>query len=1019
MTHFIVGIDLGTTNTVVAYAPTTKPAGRGKTVALAEIKLFDIAQLTAPGQVAARPLLPSVRYHAAPGEIAAGEMQLPWSAGDDAALPPVVMGQWARQLGAQVPGRLVTSAKSWLSHPAVDRLAPILPWGAPADVPKVSPVEASASYLSYVRAAWNAQFPTSPLEQQDLVLTVPASFDEAARALTLSAARLAGLPKLRLLEEPQAVFYDWLLRHRNHLAEELATSKLVLVCDVGGGTTDLSLIKVELLDGEPKLTRIGVGKHLMLGGDNMDLALAHAVEGQMAATASDPAASQLSASRLAQLMERCRAAKEQLLAADAPEQTQVTLLGGGARLIGGSRSVALTREQVVTLLVDGFFPQVDRSEQAHEGRSGIVAFGLPYARDPAITRHMADFLRQHAHAMPDTLLLNGGVFRANALVQRLERTLADWRGAPLRLLHNDNPDVAVARGAVAYALAQHGLAPKIGGGAARSYFLQLEGAPSPQPSPVGRGSKDIPASPEVRESEGIPSPQPSPEGRGSNSKNLSSGAPGMNPLSPRERAGVRVNDDLGEPQLGICLLPKGSEPGQEVLLKDRVFALRLGQPVRFNLFTALTDAPDHAPAAPGELVTLAGDQFAPLPPIAIVLRAAHAHHTGPAGQLTLKDIPVQLAAALTEVGTLEVHCVSLADPQQRWLLEFDLRHAPNPAAPAADNKNPDAQLSARLRDAIDKIDRIFGTGTPPVTAKEVKSLRAQIEKILGDRERWTTPELRPLFDALWARARGRRRSAEHERVWLNLAGYCLRPGFGDPLDDWRVQQLWTQFAAGVQHSKDKQVCAEWWTLWRRVAGGLPAPEQGRLLDDFADNLQHNERGSEAGTAPPVKGSDEDMLRLGAALERIPVDFKTEIGEWLLGRIQKSIAAVAKGQRVESSSDSLNFWALGRIGARQPLYANAHDVVPTETAAAWVETLLTLDWKRQEPAAFAATHLARMTDDRSRDLSLALRERTMARLQAIHAPPVWVDMLRHKVTLDAASERRLLGESLPPGLRLMA
>ena len=479
------------------------------------------------------------------------------------------------------------------------------------------------------------------------------------------------------------------------------------------------------------------------------------------------------------------------------------------------------------------------------------------------------------------------------------------------------------------------------------------------------------------------------------------------------------------PPLGICLLPKGSEPGQEVLLKDRIFALRLGQPVRFNLFTALADAPDQAPATAGELVTLAGDQFAPLPPIAIVLRAAYASHTGSAGQLALKDIPVQLAAALTEVGTLEVHCVSLADPQQRWLLEFDLRHAPQPAAPtAADNAtnaNPDAQLSARLRDAIDKIDRIFGTGTgtQPATAKEVKSLRAQIEKILGERERWTTPELRPLFDALWARARGRRRSAEHERVWLNLAGYCLRPGFGDPLDDWRVQQLWTQFAPGVQHSKDKQVCAEWWTLWRRVAGGLPAPEQARLLDDFAHNLLHNERGSEAGTAPPVKGSDEDMLRLGAALERIPVAYKTEIGDWLLGRIQKSISAVAQGRREESSSDSLNFWALGRIGARQPLYANVHDVVPAEAVAAWVETLLSLDWKRQEPAAFAATHLARMTDDRTRDLPLALRERTMARLQAIHAPPVWVEMLRHKVTLDEASERRLLGESLPPGLRLMA
>ncbi|MDO8252881.1 MAG: Hsp70 family protein, partial [Rhodoferax sp.] len=477
MRHYIVGIDLGTTHTVVAYAQLNTqagPPGSGAGAALGEIQLFGIEQLVAPGELAALPLLPSVRYHAATGELAAGELQLPWPQADEAGLDQVVFGQLARQLGAQVPGRLVSSAKSWLSHTTVDRLAPILPWGAAAGVPKVSPVEASASYLSYVRAAWNWKFPRSPLELQELVLTVPASFDEGARALTLSAARQAGLPKLRLLEEPQAVFYDWLLRHRDRLATELAQTRLVLVCDVGGGTTDLSLIKVELLDGQPQLTRIGVGNHLMLGGDNMDLALAHVVETRMAAPAAAQATPRLSASQLAQLMDRCRAAKEQLLATDAPEQTQVTLLGSGSRMIGGSRTVTLTHAEVEQIIVDGFFPQVEASAQVQQGRSGIIEFGLPYARDPAITRHIADFLRQHAQAMPDTLLLNGGVFRADALVKRLERTLGAWRGAPLRLLHNDNPDVAVARGAVAYVLSQQGLAPKIGGGSARSYFLLLD-----------------------------------------------------------------------------------------------------------------------------------------------------------------------------------------------------------------------------------------------------------------------------------------------------------------------------------------------------------------------------------------------------------------------------------------------------------------------------------------------------------------------------------------------------------------
>ncbi|MDW5441597.1 Hsp70 family protein [Polaromonas sp. SM01] len=948
MRQYIVGIDLGTTHTVVAYA---KLAAQGQPDA---VQLFHIEQLVAPGEVAAMPLLPSLRYHAGPGELAQSSLQLPWPAGAEAGQATVVMGQWARQLGAQVPGRLVASAKSWLSHAAVDRQAPILPWGAPDEVAKVSPVEASASYLRHVRAAWNTRFPQQPLEQQDLVLTVPASFDEGARALTLAAAQQAGLPKVRLLEEPQAVFYDWLLRHRDRLADELAGTRLVLVCDVGGGTTDLSLIQVELVDGQPKLSRIGVGKHLMLGGDNMDLALAHAAEVRLAGDVASP--QPLSASRLAQLMDRCRAAKELLLAADAPAQTTVTLLGGGSKLVGGSRSLTLTRDEVEHLIVDGFFPQVSDQAQARQARSGLVAFGLPYARDAAITRHLADFLRQHDAAMPDALLLNGGVFRAEVLVQRLTDTLAAWRGAPLRLLHNDNPDLAVARGAVAYALAQQGLAPKIGGGSARSYFLQLD------------DTKDAKAKAQ-----------------------------------------------------GICLLPRGSEPGREVLLNGRSFALRVGQPVRFQLFSAISNA-HQAPAQAGELVVLDDDQFVRLPPIVMVLQAPSNTAAPDPVHTGRQEIAVQLATSLTEVGTLEMHCVSVADPSQRWRLEFDLRHG---KALADETASPeDKRAAARMAEAISQIDRIFGTNKQAVSPKDVTQLRLQLERLLGDRALWTTPVLRQLYDALWQRGRGRRRSAAHERAWLNLAGFCLRPGFGDVLDEWRVQQLWPQHALGTQHTNDKQVGTEWWTLWRRVAGGLAAPEQLRLLDDFAFNLQINEKGEGKGddeplAAKPVPGSSADMLRLGAALERIPQAYKTEIGSWLLGRVSKALASKKARSESELANDSLSLWALGRIGARQPVHGSTHDVVPAEVAASWVEALLALDWKRLEAAAFAAVQLARVTDDRARDLPLPLREKIMAKLTVVHAPPAWVALVRERVELDEATERRVLGEALPPGLKLMA
>ncbi|SDA39366.1 MULTISPECIES: Hsp70 family protein [unclassified Janthinobacterium] len=921
---FLVGIDLGTTNTVVAYANAND--------AQAAIDLFDIEQLVAPGEVGARPLLPSLRYHPAPGELAAGDLQLPWQQDDVAGVAQPVLGALARQLGAQVPGRLVASAKSWLSHASVDRQAPILPWGADHDVPKVSPVAASASYLAHVRAAWNARFPHAPLAQQELVLTIPASFDEGARALTLQAARMAGLPTVRLVEEPQAAFYDYLQRRRATLRADLAGTRRILVCDVGGGTTDFSLIDVAFdADGEAQLERSSVGNHLILGGDNMDLALAHLVETRMAAGIEG--GMKLSAARLSQLMQRCRAAKELLLSKDAPDKATVTLLGAGSRLVKGSRSVDVTREEVAAMLVDGFFPMVAQDETAKKGRAGIVAFGLPYAQDAAITRHLASFLQQHPGALPDTVLLNGGVFRADALARRLAETLAHWRGAPLTILHNDNPDVAVARGAVAYALARRGQAPRIGGGSPRSYFLVL-----------GEAGKD-------------------------------------------NRA--------------VCILPRGSASGEEIRLTQRLFALRLGRPVRFHLATSIAEA--GTPPKLGDIVDLGAGDYLRLPPLASVL-----HDKQDAGDK--REITVQLATVMTEVGTLEVHCVAEADASDRWLLEFQLRGSEEEQGHDGSEGNA-AAVPPRIKEAVEKIERIFGGKAQKVDVKEVRQLRQHLERGLGGRDSWDTPLLRQLFDALLLRARGRRRSAEHERVWLNLAGYCLRPGYGDALDAWRIEQLWAMFDAGVQHHKDSQVCAEWWTLWRRVAGGLSTEQQLRLLDDFAFNLQADaaQRGSRPVTL--VNGSDDDMLRLGASLERIPGAYKAEVGAWLLKRLDK---ASKKGE----PADTNTLWALARVGARQPFHGSAHEVVDSATVADWLAVLLALDWKKVEPAAFAATHLARMTGDRSRDIGDELRATILARLKAVGAPPLWQAMVSEVTQLDEAAAKRMLGEALPPGLKLI-
>ncbi|AVR97829.1 Hsp70 family protein [Pseudoduganella armeniaca] len=935
--QYLVSIDLGTTNTVLAYAA---PGSR-------DIELFAIEQLTAPGEVGAATLLPSARYHPAMGELAAGDLQLPWREADVAGVPEVVVGRLARRLGAQVPGRMVASAKSWLSHPGVDRTAPILPWGAGTDVAQVSPVAASASYLAHLRGAWNTRFPAHPLERQQIVLTIPASFDEGARALTLEAARLAGLADVRLLEEPQAALYDWLYRHRDTLAADLHDTRLVLVADVGGGTTDFSLVRVDIEHGEPVLTRIGVGNHLILGGDNMDLALAHLAESRLPAQDATPA--RLTAGRLAQLTERCRGAKEELLAQDAPAQVNVTLLGSGSKLIGGSRTVTLTKQDVEGIVVDGFFPLNAEQEGARRGRGAIVEFGLPYASDAAVTRHLVSFLRQHqaaAHAalgtdgdalpVPDTLLLNGGVFRADALARRLEATLDGWRGAPVKMLHNDNPDVAVARGGVAYALARHGFAPAIEGGSPRSYWLLLDGDKAP-----------------------------------------------------------------GVARRGVCILPRGTQPGREVRLTDRTFALRVGRPVRFHLVSTVADTGERA----GDIGELDPADFIALPPIAMVLQLA--------GSAARKEVPVQLAVALSEVGTLDVHCVEAGRADgQRWSLEFQLRGQEEEGAEVQEEAPP------RFADAVERIERIFGGRAQQVNVKEVRQLRGQLEQLLGSRERWATPLLRRLFDALMERAKGRRRSPEHERVWLNLAGFCLRPGFGHPLDDWRIGQLWALFESGVQYQKERQVRAEWWTLWRRVAGGLDKDAQLRLLDDFAFNLQAS--GEERSRRPVtlVEGAEEDMLRLGAALERIPSAYKAEIGNWMLGQIVALPASGPKFDAKAAAAFTRYLWALGRVGARQPFHGSAHEVAPKATVEAWLQAILQLDWKKIEPAGFAAAHLARRTGDRSRDIDDALRAEIVRRLTSVGAPPTWAAMVRDVVELDHASEQRMFGEALPPGLKLI-
>jgi len=921
--RYIVGIDLGTTHTVVAYVDTT----RGEDAPIEEL---DVEQLVAPGEIEARPLLHSLRYHPAEAELGADDTQLPWHPVELEGVPKGVVGELARQLGAKVPGRLIASAKSWLSHPNVDRTAAILPWGAEDGVPKVSPVGASASYLAHVRDAWDHQFDDEPLSKQQVVLTVPASFDEGARALTVRAAREAGLSKVRLLEEPQAAFYDWLGRHEENIDELVSQMHLALVVDVGGGTTDLTLIQVELRESGPRLTRVAVGDHLMLGGDNMDLALAHDAEKALGAK------EKLGAGKFTQLIQQCRNAKERLLAEDPPEEVKVTVLGGGRKLIGGSKSTALKKEKVYERVLDGFFPEVGPDARPSRKRGAIVEFGLPYVADAGITRHVAAFLDRHSDVareafgedelgpdelpVPDAVLLNGGVFNGHALSERMLDVLGSWRGGerPMRLV-NPAPELAVARGAVAYGLARRGIGVRIGGGSARSYYLLLD-----------------------------------------------------------------------DGDRGVCILPRGAEEGEEVVLKARTFSLKLGEPVRFDLASSTGEAVLHRA---GDLVDVA-DTFQQLPPLAAVLE----DETGSAG----KRVPVQVTSALTEVGTVELSLIEAEEEKKRWKLEMRLR------GERGDMKAEKVtQLHPRFEEATGLIKKVFGKSSAKAEGgKPVKTLRADVEKRIGPRDTWNTPLLRELFGALHAGMKRRRRSADHERVWFNLTGYSLRPGYGYPLDDWRVKQLWAIYGQGVQYVPEAQVWSEWWTMWRRVAGGLDADAQGALLDSISYYLHPpTKRPRKRPKGPKMQGFD-DMVRLAGSLERVGSARKVEVGNWLITRLAKHDAG------------DYCWWALGRIGARVPFYGSAHEVVPRDTATDWLEAVLAQDWEQSDNASFAATVLSRMSGDRERDLAEDVRARVADRLERIDAPASWVSMVREVTELEAADERRLFGESLPAGLQLV-
>ncbi|HGS5631213.1 TPA: Hsp70 family protein [Vibrio parahaemolyticus] len=929
--RFLVGIDLGTTNTVVAYCEITDNLEQS------EVSLFDIDQLIGPGEVVRKPLLPSFRYHPAVGQISPSDLTLPWDkepvAGD---INNVIVGEWARELGAKVEGRQVSSAKSWLSHQAVDRNSDILPWAGAQDVDKVSPVIASASYLNHIRQAWNYRHPSNKLEDQDVVVTVPASFDETARKLTLEAAELAGLKKIVLLEEPQAVCYDWYARHQKTAADELKDLPLILVCDVGGGTTDLSLIEAKFTHDDLALDRIGVGEHLMLGGDNLDLALAHLTESRFNQN------KKLTAASLTKLIQQTRKAKENLLSTSAPDEVKITMLGSGSKLLGGTKSIALSKQEVHQIALDGFFPLSDFSEVPDKRRSAVVEFGLPYVADPAVSKHVAEFLTQHQqvsraalgieddkqNAIPVGLLLNGGVFNSDLVTERVTTLLSDWRGAPVTVLDNPHPDWSVALGAVAFGKARRGAQLKIGGGAARSYFLHLQ-----EKNKMGKA---------------------------------------------------------------LCLLAKGTEEGHEIRLSGRRFSLTLGEPVRFNLLTSTHDTLTNNTAIQnGMMVDVDPDLFAPLPPYITTLEGEGAEL-----QANQKErVEVQLACQLTEVGTLKMECVSAEDDSKRWELEFEVRNKQT-------DDSEQVKLHPKLNECKELIARLYSGNKKSAEGKEIKTLAKDLEKKLGKRDEWDFTTLRQLFDTFAQGRKRRRRSEQHEKNWLRLAGFALRPGFGDPTDSWRIEQVWGLYQQNIQF-KNHQGWTDWWVFWRRIAGGLSQEQQETILADIAKYLHPGAMKNPQSAKAAQEMGYESMVRLSASLEHLEVEDKVLLATWFLSK------AINQNQ-----FEQAHWWAMGRLASRTPLYGSQHNVIPREQAEQWLPKLLEQNWLKEPMIAFAAVMICRKTGDRLFDISDDYREQVLTKLKQSKVPESWVSLVEEVKELSESESKRVFGDALPSGLTLV-
>lgn len=937
---YIIGIDLGTTNSALSYIDTSISW---------DIHILKIPQYVSNHKINELSILPSFIYINSEDE---GIEPLPWGNPNQ-----YLVGELARKKGALIPNRLVASAKSWLRHNKVDRRDKILPFAATENSIKISPVTASSYYLKYLSDVWDYVIANnqkacsaSQFKNQQIVITIPASFDETARELTVEAAEMAGIKDFTMLEEPQAAFYSWLKSHANDWGEYCQDGDVIFIIDIDGGTTDFNLITLSHKDGAaPVFQRAAVGEHLLLGGDNMDIALARNIEARLNLK-------KLPLKEWLALSYQCRSAKEELLMGELPHTPwldgddkdavkTISVLGAGKSIIGSQIKQEVSVKDVKNIILDGFFEQIDpfidTSAQSQNRRiSGLMELGLPYVTEPNVMIHIAAFLKRHAvnqalkqikdtksaktMIRPDAILFNGGVFKSQILRQRTITNMNDWMkgdysqcNTSLKILENDNLDLAVAIGAAYYGMAQRGTGSgaahclSISGGLGLAYYIGVQG---------GRTDPSL-----------------------SNDKSVSV----------------------------VCIIPKGFEEGQELILKSPQFQVMTNNPVSFSLYSSTYRVGDKA----GDIITDDLETFSELPKITTIL-----HYGKKDSHL---KIPVNIGVRLNEYGTIDVWCQSI-QTTHKWKLSFQLRY---------DTEKIFEQSHIIEESLIDQasmlIEQTFKSETSGISLNNLGNKLTEVLDI--DKTLWQISGIRRMWDTLIKLRERRLVTGEHEMRWLNLAGFLLRPGFGASADDWRIKELWKIYREGIKFSGQPQCRLEWWILWRRVAGGLDRVQQEIIYKKIAPFIVSSRRGV---------SEYKEMLMLAASLEHLSPNIKAQIGDIVLKDIKKS----------KATSGNYLYWTLSRLGARTPFHGQINKVIAPEVVSGWIMQLLGLSVK---DGAYCIASLARKTDDRTRDIDETLRAEI---IDIFNENGVDSHLIREvKQSIEAADKKTIFGESLPIGL----